>query len=292
LLRHHVIPRIGGEKLRRVTPSMLTKLYAELSRAGGSSGRPLSAKSVRNVHTTLRKALADAVVERRIDWNPAEAAKVPKISPDADLDVWQPVQLAHFLGATAQDRLSALWILAATSGMRRGELLGLRWSDLDLDAAQPTVRVRRSFVQYGSLKVEKEPKTPRSRRTIALDTTATAALKRHSAAQAKERLAAGSAYADDGRVFADEIERPLSPDGVSKAFSAAVKRAELPRLTLHGLRHCFATLGLEAGVDTVYLSEILGHSSPAITAGIYQHARDDRLAGAIHQVADAIYGRR
>ena len=100
------------------------------------------------------------------------------------------------------------------------------------------------------------------------------------------------AYEAGDRVFADEVGRALSPDGVSKAFAAAVKAAGLPRLTLHGLRHTFATVGLESGVDTVYLSQILGHSNPAITASIYQHTRDERLAAAVRQVGDAIYGRK
>ena len=136
------------------------------------------------------------------------------------------------------------------------------------------------------------------RRTIALDASAVAALKRHKAAQGVERLAAGESYAADnppemvGLLFADEVGRPLSPDGVSKAFSASVKRAGLPRITLHGLRHSWATLGLEAGIDTVYLSAVLGHSSPAIAASIYQHATDARLAAAVRQVSDAIYGRK
>ena len=101
--------------------------------------------------------------------------------------------------------LAAIWIVAATTGMRRGELLGLRWGDLELDAEQPTLRIRGAYVQYGAPRVEKEPKTPRSRRTIALDTSAVAALRRHSAAQAKERLAAGATYEPGDRVFADEI---------------------------------------------------------------------------------------
>jgi integrase len=284
LLQTHVIPRIGGEKLQRVTPAMLTKLYADLT-------KQLSAKSVRNVHTTLRKALADAVQQRRLDWNPAEAVEVPKVEA-TERDVWDASQLGTFLVATTEDRLAALWIVAATTGMRRGELLGLRWSDVDLEAEQPILRVRRAYVQYGALRVEKEPKTPRSRRTIALDAAAVVALRRHSAAQAKERLAAGVTYEGTDRVFADEIGRALSPDGVSKAFSAAVQAADLPRITLHGLRHTFATVGLESGVDTVYLSQILGHPSPAITASIYQHTRDERLAAAVRQVGDAIYGRK
>ena len=106
-----------------------------------------------------------------------------------------------------------------------------------------------------------------------------------------ERLAAGETYTDDGRVFADEIGRPLSPGNVSKLFSRLVKAGGLPPLTLHGLRHTFATLGLEAGVDTLYVSELLGHSSPAITMGIYQHTRQERLEGAVRAVGDAIYGR-
>jgi integrase len=96
---------------------------------------------------------------------------------------------------------------------------------------------------------------------------------------------------DEGRVFADEVGRPLSPGGVSKLFSRLVKAADLPPLTLHGLRHTFATLGLDAGVDTLYVSELLGHSSPAITMGIYQHTRQERLEGAIRTVGDAIFGR-
>ena len=117
------------------------------------------------------------------------------------------------------------------------------------------MRIRRTLVQYGTVIAEKEPKTPRSRRTVALDAAAVAALRRHRIAQAEERLIAGPAYTNDDRVFADEIGRPLTPGNVSRGFSRQVKAAGLPQLTLHGLRHTFATLGLEAGVDTLYLSE-------------------------------------
>jgi integrase len=290
LLEHHVIPRIGGEKLQRLTPAALTKLYADLLREAGPAGRKLSPKSVRNVHTTLRKALADAVHARRLDWNPAEAAKLPKIDRGRDLDVWTPSQVAAFLAHVAEDRLSALYVLAATSGLRRSELLALRWSDLDLDSSPPRLNVRRSLVQYGSQTFEKEPKTARSRRAIALDTAAAVALKRHRLTQLEEKLAAGAIYADAGRVFADEI-RARRPEAVSAGFRRQVKAAKLPPLTLHGLRHTFATLGLEAGIDTLYVSELLGHSSPAITMAVYQHTRRDRLETAVRQVGDAIFGR-
>jgi integrase len=291
LLTHHVVPRIGGEQLQRITSSSLTRMYAELLRSGGPGGRKLSPKSVRNVHTTLRKALADAVAARRLDWNPAEAAKLPKVARGAERRVWSPKQVAAFLGRVSDLRLGALYVLAATTGARRSELLALRWADLELDADPPLLHIRRALVQYGKLIVEKEPKSARSRRTIALDTAAHAALKRHKAMQAEEKLAAGPAYADEGRVFADEIGRALRPDGVSAVFRELVTQAGLPPIGIHGLRHSWATAGLEAGVDTVYISEILGHSSPAITMSIYQHARQERLAVAVRTVSDAIFGR-
>jgi site-specific recombinase XerD len=119
---------------------------------------------------------------------------------------------------------------------------------------------------------------------------AIAALRRHRALQAEEKLAAGGAYTDAGTVFADEIGRPLTPSTVSSTFARHVREAELPRLTLHGLRHTFATLGLEAGIDTVYVSELLGHASPAITMQVYQRTRQERLAAAMDRVGDVIFG--
>lgn len=172
LLEHHVVPRIGGERLQRVRPADLTRLYDDLLQGGGPGGRQLSAKSVRNVHTTLRKALADAVAERHLDFNPAEAAKLPKVERNRELQVWTPAEVATFLQHVADDRLGPVYLLAATTGMRRGELLALRWRDVDLEADPARLQVRRSLVQYGKVIVEKEPKTPRSRRTIALDPAA------------------------------------------------------------------------------------------------------------------------
>ncbi|HET9311644.1 MAG TPA: site-specific integrase [Actinomycetota bacterium] len=189
-----------------------------------------------------------------------------------------------------EDRLAPLFFLAATSGMRRSELLGLAWRDISLDAEPPRLQVRRVLVQYGKITAIKEPKTARSRRTIALDPAATAALKTHKARLAEERLRAGAAYEEGGWAFPDELGRLLSPSSVSAAFRRRVKAAGLPPIGLHGLRHSFATMGLEAGVDTLYISEILGHSSPAITMSVYQHTREERLGQAVRQVGDAIFG--
>jgi integrase len=288
IVEAYLIPRIGGMRLDALSPAVLTSLYADLLRSGARGGKPLAPKSVRHVHTTLRKALADAVEARHIAYNPAQSAKAPKVAPTKDPTAWTAQELARFLAQVAGDRLEALWVLAASSGMRRGELLGGRWTDVDLEAGE--LKVRQTLVAYGSLRVLKEPKTAASRRTIPLDPRAAAALKLHRKAQAAEKLAAGPAYEDKGLVFADEIGDPLAPESISAAFKRHVREAGLPKLTIHGLRHTYATLGLEAGVDVLYVAGLLGHSSPAITMGIYQHVRRDRLTQAANRIGAEIFG--
>jgi integrase len=181
-----------------------------------------------------------------------------------------------------------LWILAATSGLRRAELLGARWMDVDLEGA--ALHVRSTRVAYGALIVTKEPKTARSRRTIPLPQRTVEALRTWKVRQAKERLAAGSAYADLGLVFSDELGGYLSPSAVSKAFGRLVKAARLPRITLHQVRHSFATIALEQGVDVLYVSELLGHPSAAITQTVYQHSRPERVRDAMNTISKAIGG--
>lgn len=155
----------------------------------------------------------------------------------------------------------------------------------------PTLTVRQTLVSYGKLHVFKEPKTDRSRRTIPLTARAATALFTHRKAQAVERLAAGPAYdGERGLVFANEIGEPLDPASISAAFRRHVRDSGLPRITVHGLRHTFATLGVEAGVDVLYIAEVLGHSSPAITQAIYQHARPERTAEAVERIGAAIFG--
>lgn len=261
-------------------------MYRELLAGGGRGGRPLAPKTVRHVHTTLRKALADAVEAKHLSWNPATAAKSPKVERTKEPDHWYAEQLRAFLDFASDDRLHALWMLAMTSGMRRGELLGLRWSDLDLDGAR--LRVRQTRVAYGRLHVTKEPKTTRSRREIPLSPIAVETLRAHGTRQKREKLAAGQTYADHGLVFADEIGDPLDPPTVSAAFGRLVREAGLPRITLHGARHSFAAVALEAGVDVLCVSSLLGHSSPAITQSVYQHVRSERLEDAVQAISEAI----
>jgi integrase len=165
-LERYVLRRVGHVTLQRLTPAHLNGLYGVLLAAGGKDGRPLSARTVQAIHMTVRKALGDATRWGLVARNVAAMASPPK-PRRADMRTWTAAELRAFLEHVAGERLAALWMLAASTGMRRGELLGLRWTDVDLDLAR--VAVRQTLVQAGREVVVSEPKTSRGRRSIALD---------------------------------------------------------------------------------------------------------------------------
>lgn len=269
IARAYVKPRIGDAPLRTLTRARLKAFYAELGESGGvRGGRPLSAKTVHNVALMLRKALADAVEDRIIPANPAERShRLP--AGRREMAVWDGAQVAAFLGVVRADRLHALWRLAFATGMRRGEMLGLRWRDVDLGAGALSVQQQRvrgaDGLGYGA------PKTAKGRRRIALDAETVAALRVHRARQAEERLAAGPAWRDEGLVFARADGSPLDPDVVSQSFERLSARAALPRIRLHDARHTHGTLLLAAGVHPKVVQERLGHSSIQVTMDVYSH---------------------
>jgi integrase len=180
-----------------------------------------------------------------------------------------PQQVRAILTAATGDRLEALWIVAITTGMRQGELLGLRWRDVDLDGR--AVSVRASLERIAGGLAFADPKTAHSRRRVSLTDVAIAALRRHRAVQLQDRLAAGSEWVDSDVVFATHAGRPLHASFVLGAFRAMCVRAGVPRIRFHDLRHTAATLLLGRGVHPKIVSEMLGHSTIAITLDLYSH---------------------
>lgn len=217
----HLVPHVGGIRLQALTVEDLDRCYATLVRDGGAQGRPLSPKTVRNAHGVVRTALRDAVQRGYLARNVAEHARLPRLVR-SDMETWTADQLRTFLAHVAEDRLAAMWTLYATTGLRRGEVLGLRWADVDLDAGQLTVR-HVLTVASGTV-LSTEPKTAKGRRTIALDASTVGALRRHRVRQLEERVRADVAWQDGDYIFTWEDGRPLHPQLPTKWIASTPPR--------------------------------------------------------------------
>lgn len=285
---------IGGMQLQQVGPSDLNALYAYLLKGDeGKKRRKLAARSVLYIHTILHRAFRDAVQWQAIVRNPADSANPPRSSTKPEMQVWTADELSTFLQGVADDRLSGAWWLLATTGMRRGEALGLRWSDIDLDAGQ--LAIRRTLITTDVQRKGEPgmdwgtPKTKKGRRSVALDPATVAALKVHRKRQLEERLALGTGYADQDLVVCKVDGSPIHPKTVSYYFGQHVKRLGLPKIRLHDLRHTHATLALRAGIHPRVVQERLGHANVSITLDTYSHVDLQMQADAAAQVSALLH---
>jgi integrase len=273
----YLTPALGRLQLAKMTPADVERMTAGLIDSGRSPRTAALARAV------LRRALADAVRDGRSARNVAALARPPRVpsrSLEAGRDYLEPAQLRRLLSAGKVHPLGPLVTLAAATGLRQGELLGLFWRDVDLDGRTLTVRrsLARSWERQAGELVEgwafAEPKTARSRRTLNLPAAAIAALERQKGLQAAARDGAGAAWQDRaGVVFTDAVGRPLRGHDVSHAFHRLLEAAELPSIPFHGLRHSAATAMLAGGVPLKVVSDALGHSTITVTA--------DRYAGVV-----------
>ena len=291
-VRNHLAPtKLGGVRLQQLRREQIARHYAWLLSEGRCDGedKPLSASTLRRIHATLHRALRDAVRSRWIPLNPASDVELPSAG-GKERPAWDSSQVCRFLQTVKGDRLAPLWLLYATTGARRGELLALRWDDVDLEAG--TISIRRSVTEAGGEIIEGEPKTRSGKRTIAIDPASVAALRSQRKSQKVERLAAGPRWQDKDLVFSTAEGEWLLPNRVSSAFIAAVKRSGLPTMSLHGLRHSFATIALvERKQPVTVVSSRLGHANVSITLDIYSHATSRQDEEAALDVASVVVPR-
>lgn len=269
---------IGSVPLRQLGPDHVLGLLAELER----DGLAVSSRSL--IHAVLRRALNDAVSWEKISRNPAASVKSPRAG-QTRVTAWTAGELKRFLTHVEHDRLTALWRLAAVSGMRRGELLGLRWEDVDLGTARLRVEQQAlptpGGVTFGS------PKSKRSRRAITLDAATVEALRQHRDRQLVEQSLAGSAYEHRDLVFADELGGPTHPNALSNQFVVRRKAAGVQVGSIHVLRHTSATLALEARVPLHVVAARLG-DRPETVLATYAHLLPHSDAAAADAVAAAL----
>ena len=317
-LMAHVSRAVGGLALTKLTPTRLDRLYSTLQKppagvkaadaakgaasvdgtpsAEGQAGAGLSSTTVHHIHVTLRQALDDAERLGLVARNAADQVRGPRMR-QSEMHTLDLAQSRELLTAARSERLEALYVLALTTGMREGELLALRWRDVDLDKLEAgELQVRGTLVYVpGDGHHIGPPKTARSRRRIDLDPEAVAALRRHKARQAQERLAAGAVWAHGAvapdLVFCNEIGGPLDAVGLLRnRFHPLLERAGLPRIRFHDLRHTAATLMLLQGINPKVVSERLGHASVAITLDRYSHVLPSMQRDAAKVLGRALFG--
>lgn len=282
LITNHVKSALGRVKLKNLGAMHLQRLYREKQDAG------LSASTVQKVHHVLHKALAQAVRWDLIARNPSDAVKAPRPTTK-EMRPLSAEEVRTLLEAAHGNRLEALYVLAVTTGMRRGELLGLKWSDVDLENGR--LSIRRALTRTGNGKrfALAETKTKGSRRrTVKLTQRAVEALRSHLERQLAEIEAARDIYEDYGVVFTTEAGTPINPSNLrQRNFAPLLKKAGLPHIRFHDLRHTCATLLLSKGVHPKFVQELLGHATIAITLDTYSHVMPgmgDQTARAMDQV--------
>ena len=271
----HLIPQLGTIQLQRLTPAQINVLYAKLRQPRDGRKHGLSPRSIRYAHTILRRALEDARRWGLVVRNVADLADPPspKATKPPTPTTWTADEVRQFLAAARDDRLYAAFLVAATTGMRRGEVLGLHWRDVDLDGA--ALHVVRTLVLVENKIQWSTPKTRAGLRRVSLDAATVDALRAHRKRQAEERLLFGAAYQDEDLVFAGIAGEPIHPTWFVDQFRQIVKHAGVPVIRWHDLRHTFATIALSQGVHPRVVQERLGHSDVSVTLGTYSHVSPD-----------------
>lgn len=278
VVKHHLIPTLGSLPLQKLTRTDIKALYAGLRASGSVKGRKagtgLSEKSVHNVHICLRAALNDAVEDGLLRTNPASKALKPPEGGD-EMVTWTREELTAFLHSVSGTGDYALFRVAAYSGLRRGELLGLRWVDVKRQLRSISIQQQLGLRKDAEGMRELAPvKTKHGRRSVPLDEATLQVLDDLRQAQEFQRRRWGSAYRDLGLLFCRPDGSPHDPDSITGRFEQLVKASGLRRLRLHDLRHTAATLLLEAGVDISVVSRLLGHADVGFTARVYAHVTE------------------
>jgi integrase len=284
IVRVHIKPTIGRVKLKALTPAHARALYRQKLDSG------LSPRTVNYIHVTLHKALSQAVSDGLVQRNAAQV-KAPR-PEKPEIKPLSPDQARKLIGAAYEtaDRYAALYVVALHTGMRAGEMLGLRWDDLDLDAsgATPALQVRRTLSETRAGHKFELPKSGKGR-SIKLSRKAVEALRSHRAKQAEEKLRLGSLWEDSGLVFPTTTGTTTSGTNLlGRHFKPLLKRAGLPPIRLHDLRHTCATILLMAGKHPKFVQEMFGHANISITLDTYSHVIEGMDGGLADAMDDAL----
>ncbi len=277
----HILPAIGDYRMSELTASSFDRLWQKLAEGG------MSRSSLQGVKTTARKCFDHARRKGVVARNPVIDSDLPRVEGAKRTEWWTPAELGAWIRSTEGDRLHGLWALLGSTGMRRGEALAVRWSDLQ----GSKLSISRSRVDaHGEIR-EEEPKTKAGKRTIGLDGRTLEGLSRWEKIQKAERLAFGvTGFNPEGHMFTDEAGQPLDPARVSRLFRASVRGGALRPIRLHDVRHSYASSCIEAGMGVKAVSERLGHANPMVTLSLYVHTSAESDQEMAEQMGELLWG--
>jgi len=281
LTAHHVRPHLGASRIQRLKTVNFAELYGKLQKPK-PDGAGLAPRTIGHVHRLLHRVFGHAVKWGIVAMNPVGAADPPRVQR-TEIQILAADQIGAVLDALRGHPLYPVAVLGLATGMRRGELAALRWSDIDFDAGK--IRVERSLEQTNAGLAFKAPKTIAGRRAVSIPPSIVAELRNHWREQQEQRLALGigKAGADD-LVFARPDANPWPPDSLTTAWAKTIAALKLPKVTLHALRHTHVSQLIASGLDVVTVSRRIGHSNPTVTLTVYAHLfgnTDDRAAAAV-----------
>jgi len=282
IVNKHLIPHIGNVLLPDLTPTHVQQLYYKLSKE-----KKLSNENVKSVHKLLSQSLRQGVKFDYIPRNVTEFIELPKVEKK-EVNVWNLDQVRHFLNIAKTNRYHIVYQIALNTGMRQGEILGLRWRDIEFD--RKTLNVRQTLSHTGEL--VNATKTAASSRTIALPDQLVAELKKHKITQAEEKLKAGSLYTNNELVVATQLGTPLNPRNLVRNFYGLIKKTELNKIRFHDLRHTHASLLLIQGAHPKVVSERLGHADTRITLDTYSHLLPNMQEETAKQFGDMLFNNK
>ena len=289
IVNSYLVPRLGSIRLEEVTARRVEQMFNDLLTSGArgkslKANTALSAKTVSDIAGVLHRAFKDAVRWDLIATNPITSTKKPP-RRTKEMSAWTPEELNCFINVSSTDRFFAVWHLAATSGMRRGELLGLTWDDIDFEKSKVTIRKTR--IRAGNVTIDETPKSRKSQRTFAIDKQTLAVLKKWKTRQGSEHLALGAKVNEH---IVTETDGTLpNPNTFSRRFKALCKTSGLRVIRLHDMRHSYVVAARRAGADLKTISERIGHADPKVTLTVYDHVfvEDDEKAAI--SISDHIY---
>jgi integrase len=287
LIEQQIVPHLGALPLQKLRPAHVGTWHGVLLKGGGKDGHPLSARTVGHAHRVLHKALEDACRRELLARNPASIVSPPKVAAE-EMATLSAEQVRAVLAAMKDSSIYSQVVVLLATGIRRGELMGMQWGDLDLDAGK--MRVERSIEKTKAGLRVKAPKTKHGRRLITLPSSGVAVLREHRRKQLELRLALGvGRMPDDAFVFGTVEGKPRDPDRITQDWKRFAAARNLPKVTLHGLRHASASALIAAGADVITVSRRLGHANANTTLSVYAHlfGRSDEAAA---EAMDAAMG--